>query len=66
MRVKERKMASSSIVGCPSLQVNLEEDESMRKCGMSMTKISEIVGIRRSTLYRALEGSEWIGYTDNL
>lgn len=57
-------MASSSNVGRPSLQVDLEEVESMRKCGLSMTKISEIVGISRSTLYRALEGTNLIGYTD--
>ena len=36
----------------------------MRNNGLSMTKISETLGISRSTLYRALENSDLIGYTD--
>ena len=34
------------------------------KIGISITKISEIIGVSRSTLYRALEGSNLIGVTE--
>ena len=55
-------MASS--VGRPSIQVNVEEVEDMKKTGMTMTEITQIMGISRSTLYRKLEDSSLIGYTD--
>ena len=57
-------MASSSSVGRPSLNIDLERVEAMRNTGLSMTKISKTLGISRSTLYRALEYSDMIGYTD--
>lgn len=55
---------SSTSVGCPSLHINLEDVEGMRKAGMSITKISQILAVSRSTLYRAMEGSDLLGYTD--
>ena len=58
-------MASGSDnVGRPRLQVDVEEVAEMRKIGISITKISEIIGVSRSTLYRALEGSNLLGVTD--
>ena len=52
-------MASGSgNVGHPHLQIDVEEVAEMRKIGLSITKISEIIGVSRSTLYRALEGSQ--------
>ena len=55
-------MASSA--GRPALQIDIKEVEQLRKIGISMTKISEVMGISRSTLYRALENTDLIGYTD--
>ena len=47
------------------MQVDVEEVAEIRKIGISITKISEIIGaVGRSTLYRALEGSNLIGVTD--
>ena len=58
-------MASGSDnVGRPRLQVDVEEVAEMRKIGISITKISEIIGVSRSTLYRSLEGNNLIGVTD--
>ena len=57
-------MACCSNVGCPSLQINLEDVAGMRKAGMSITKISETLAVSRSTLYRVMEGSDLLGYTD--
>ena len=58
-------MASGSgTVGRPRLQVDVKEVAEMRKIGISITKISEIIGVSRSTLYRALEGSNLTGVTD--
>ena len=47
----------SSYVGHPHLQVDVEEVAEMRKIVLSITKISEMIGFSRSTLYRALEGT---------
>ena len=60
-------MASGSgNAGRPRLQVDVEEVAEMRKIGIYsyITKISEIIEVSRSTLYRALEGSNLIGVTD--
>ena len=57
-------MASSNNVGRPSLQINVEDVEDMKKTGMTMTEITQRMGISRSTLYRKLEDSNLIGYTD--
>lgn len=56
-------MAASN-VGRPSLHIDLEKVEDMRNIGMSMKKISETLGISRSTLYRTLEDSDLIGFTE--
>ena len=56
--------SGSGNVGRPHLQVDVEEVAEMRKIGISINKISEIIGVSRSTLYRALEGSNLIGVTD--
>ena len=55
---------SASDVGRPSLQINMEDVEGMRKAGMYITKISQALGVSRSTLYRAMEGSDLLGFTD--
>ena len=53
-------MASGSNVGRPRLQINVQEVAEMWKVGLSITKISEIIGVSRSTLYRALQGMGYI------
>ena len=56
--VESKVMAfGSSYVGHPHLQVDVEEVAEMRKIVLSITKISEMIGFSRSTLYRALEGT---------
>ena len=58
-------MASgNSTVGRPRLRINMEEVAEMRKVGLSITKISEVIEVSRSTLYRALEDNNLIGATD--
>ena len=57
-------MACGNDVGRPSLQINMEDVEDMRKAGMSITKISQALGVSRSTLYRAMEGSDLLGFTE--
>ena len=42
----------------------MEEVAEMRKVGLSITKISEVIEVSRSTLYRALEDNDLIGATD--
>ena len=58
------RASGSGNVGRPRLQVDVEEVAEMRKIGICITKISEVIGVSRSTLYRALEGSNLIGVTD--
>ena len=57
-------MACGNDVGRPSLQINMEDVEDMRKAGMSITKISQALGVSRSTLYRAMESSDLLGFTE--
>ena len=57
-------MACGNDVGRPSLQINMEDVEDMRKAGISITKISQALGVSRSTLYRAMEGSNLLGFTE--
>ena len=54
----------ASGVGRPSLQVDITQVMQLRKLGMSITKISDIMGVSRSTLYRKLENKDLIGFTD--
>ena len=42
----------------------MEEVAEMRRVGLSITKISEIIGVSRSTLYRVLGDSNLTGVTD--
>ena len=57
-------MACGNDVGRPSLQINMEDVEDMRKAGISITKISQALGVSRSTLYRSMEGSDLLGFTE--
>lgn len=58
-------MASgSNNVGRPRMQINVEQVAEMRRMGLSITKISEVIGVSRSTLYRVLEDDDLIGVTD--
>ena len=54
----------ASGIGRPSLQVDITQVMQLRKLGMSITKISDIMGVSRSTLYRKLENTGLIGFTD--
>ena len=47
----------SSNVDHPRLQIDMEEVAEMRRMGLSITKIREIIGVSRSTSYRILEDS---------
>ena len=55
-------MASS--IGRPAIEIDMDKVTEMRRIGMSMTKISESMGISRSTFYRTLENSDLKGFTD--
>ena len=48
-------------VGCPHLQINMEEITEMRTMGPTFTKTSIIIGVTRNTLYRVLEDSNLTG-----
>jgi len=54
---------AASYAGWPSLHIDLEKVEDIRNIGMSM-KISETLGISRSTLYTTLENFDLIGFTE--
>ena len=54
----------ASGVGRPSLQIDIAQVTQLRKLGMSMTKISDIIGVSRSMLYRGLENADLVGFTD--
>ena len=54
----------ASGVGRPLLQIDIAQIMQLRKLGMSMTKISNIIGVSRSTLYRGLENTDLVGFTD--
>ena len=51
-------------VGHPLVQNDITQVMQLRKLGMSLTIISEVMGISRSTLYRSLENTNLIGFTD--
>ena len=52
-------MASS--VGRHAIEIDMDKVAEMRRIGMSITKSCELMGISKSTLYRALEN---YGFTD--
>ena len=54
----------TSGVGRPSLQIDVAQVMQLQKLGLSMTKISDIIGVSRSTLYRGLENTDLVGFTD--
>jgi len=56
--------SSSSGVGRPSVEINMERVEALRKIGLSLTEIRKRLKISRSTLYRHLENTDLVGYTD--
>ena len=51
-------------VGRPRLDISIDEVSQLRSLGFSCTRIAEILNISRRTLYRRLEGSDIVGYTD--
>ena len=53
-------------LGRPPVEVDLDEVGQLRSLGFSWTKIGELLNISRRTLYRRLEGSNLVGYTDIL
>ena len=57
-------MALASGVGRPSLQIDIARVMQLQKLGMSMTEISDIIGVSKSTLYRGLENTDLVGFTD--
>ena len=56
--------SGNSGVGRPSLDVDMERVEALRRIGLSLTEISKRLKISRSTLYRHLENTDLVGYTD--
>ena len=53
----------ASGVGRPSLQIDITKVMQLQKLGLSMTKISDIIGVR-STLYKGLEYTDLVGFTN--
>ena len=51
-------------VGRPRLDISIDEVSQLRSLGFSCTRFAEILNISRRTLYRRLEGSDIVGYTD--
>jgi len=56
--------SSNSGVGRPSVEIDIDRVEALRKIGLSLTEISKRLKISRSTLYRHLEDTDLVGYTD--
>ena len=50
--------------GRPLIQVNTDEIKELRMLGFTWTKIAKMLKISRQTLYRRLEGSDLMGYSD--
>ena len=50
--------------GRPLLDVNIENVRDLRQLGFSWTKISKMLNVSRQTLYRRVEGTGLMGYTD--
>ena len=48
----------------PKLEVSMDEVRQLRILGFSWTNIAELLNIGRPTLYRRVEGSGIMGYTD--
>jgi len=56
--------SSSSGVGRPPIDIDINRVEALRNIGLSMTQVSKTLKISRSTFYRNLENTDMIGYTD--
>ena len=56
--------SGNSGVGRPPLDVDMEKVEALRRIGLSLTEISKRLKISKSTLYRYLENTGLVGYTD--
>ena len=56
--------SGNSGVGRPSLDVDMERVEALRRIGLSLTEISKRLKISRSTLYRHFENTDLVGYAD--
>ena len=54
----------ASGVGCPSLQIDIARVMQLQKLGMSITTMCAIIGVSRSMLYRGLESTDLVGFTD--
>ena len=56
--------SGNSGFGHPPLGVDMERVKTLRRIGLSLTEISKRLKISRSTLYRHLENTDLVGYTD--
>ena len=53
-----------SLPGRPLIEVSMEKVKELRELGLTWTKIADILHISRQTLYRRLDGSCLMGYTE--
>ena len=51
-------------VGSPPVQVDITQVMQLRILRMSLTRLGEIMGVSRCTLYRGLENTEFTDLTD--
>ena len=51
-------------LGRPIIEVNMDKVKELRMVGFTWTKIAGLLNISRQTLYRRLDGSGLMGYTD--